>query len=62
LQKKVGDGEDDDVVPETHVDTAKPIEDLAEVDSGSDFNVSDAEDEFPKKTKKKKPKKWPKIR
>ncbi|KAI0096759.1 DNA replication/checkpoint protein [Nemania sp. FL0031] len=49
-----GDDEND-VVPETQIDPNKPIEDLPEVDSGSDFNASDAEDEAPEE--KKKPKK-----
>ncbi|KAI1817010.1 DNA replication/checkpoint protein [Poronia punctata] len=38
-----GDG-DDEVIPETQFDPNKPVEDMAEVDSGSDFAASDAED------------------
>ncbi|KAJ8122268.1 hypothetical protein ONZ43_g1494 [Nemania bipapillata] len=46
--------ENDDVVPETQFDPNKPLEGLPEVDSDSDFNASDAEDEAPEEKVPKK--------
>ncbi|KAI0189094.1 DNA replication/checkpoint protein [Xylaria flabelliformis] len=39
------DDEDGEVVPETQFDPSKSIEGLADIDSDSEFNASDAEDE-----------------
>ncbi|KAI1129740.1 DNA replication/checkpoint protein [Nemania abortiva] len=53
--RETNEGSDDeDVVPETQFDPNKPIEDLPEIDSESDFHASDAEDEAPEDNKPKK--------
>ncbi|KAI0441319.1 DNA replication/checkpoint protein [Xylaria telfairii] len=51
----IGQGEEDgDVVPETQFDPKKPIEGLPDIDSDSDFNASDAEDDAPERKQSKK--------
>ncbi|TGJ87781.1 hypothetical protein E0Z10_g948 [Xylaria hypoxylon] len=57
-RSKTGDDtHDEEVVPETQFDPNKPIEGLPDIDSDSDFNASDVEDES---AEKKEPKKEPK--
>ncbi|GAP85038.1 putative DNA replication regulator SLD2 [Rosellinia necatrix] len=46
--------EDEGVVPETQFDQNKPIDNLPEIDSDSDFNASDAENKTPKNREPKK--------
>ncbi|KAI1149673.1 DNA replication/checkpoint protein [Nemania diffusa] len=53
--------EDEDVVPETQFDPNKPIEDVPEVGSDSDFNAEDAEDEAPEDKIPKKASKTNKV-
>ncbi|KAI8949155.1 DNA replication/checkpoint protein [Xylaria longipes] len=52
---KTGQGDEDgEVVPETQFDPNKPIEGLPEIDSDSDFDASNAEDEAPERKQPKK--------
>ncbi|KAI0206638.1 DNA replication/checkpoint protein [Astrocystis sublimbata] len=54
---EVRQGDNDaDIVPETQFDPNRPTESLADIESGSDFVASDAEDEVPGR---KQPKKMP---